>query len=200
MYKILNIYSKQGEHKSVIKLSEDIEKLSHILSTDKYNDICYVKAIAYYNLKEFNDLLLIEADKAQKLFPNDIRNIDLFSNVLRRAKKTRDNIQIKLYAEKIIDLQKRHKINDYSPMVELDYINALKALKQYDKALKEDIKLLYVKLTDKQQANVLYIAGDLSIKLDKKKDAKEFFTKCGLIVEDNPWLRLCSESLKLLEE
>ena len=104
------------------------------------------------------------------------------------------------YAQKIIALQKMHKISDYSPMVELDYINALKRLKQYSKALKEDIKLIYMKLTDVQRANVLYIAGELSLKTGKTKEAKEFFIKCGDIVEDSSWQRLCAENLKLLED
>jgi tetratricopeptide (TPR) repeat protein len=143
--------------------------------------------------------MLREVEKAQQLFPNSIKNVDLFAKVLRYAKSKKNDMLTASYAQKIMELQKRHKISDYSPMVELDYVNALKRLKQYSKALKEDVKLLYIKLTDAQRANVLYIAGELSLKTDKQKEAKEFFIKCGEIVEDSSWQRLCAENLKLLD-
>jgi tetratricopeptide (TPR) repeat protein len=200
MYKALKAYSKLNYDKKTILLAEDIEKLSKIVKTDRYRDIVYEKAEAYYNLKNYDDLMLMEVNKIEKIFPNDIRNVDLFMKVLRYAKNKKDDLLIANYAEKIIKLQKLHKIDHYSPMVEIDYINALKRLKQYAKALKEDLKLLYIKLNDKQRANVLYIAGELSLKLDKPKEAKEFFIKCGEIVEDSAWQRLCSQSLELLDE
>ncbi len=200
MYQTLKLYSKLDKNKSVVMLGEDIEKLSKVLNTKRYDDIVYEKAEAYYNLQEYDDMMLKEVKKAEELFPNNIKNIDLFSRVLRYAKNKKIDMLIVSYAQKIIALQKRHKISDYSPIVELDYINALKRLKQYSKALKEDVKLIYMKLTDVQRANVLYIAGELSIKTGKEKEAKEFFIKCGEIVEDSSWQRLCAENLKLLDE
>jgi len=200
MYQTLKAYSKLDKNKSVVMIGEDIEKLSKVLKTKRYDDIVYEKAEAYYNLQEYDDMMLREVKKAEELFPNNIKNIDLFARVLRYAKNKKIDMLIASYAEKIIQLQKRHKISDYSPRVELDYINALKKLKQYSKALKEDVKLIYMKLTDLQRANVLYIAGELSLKTGKEKEAKEFFIKCGEIVEDSAWQRLCAENLKLLEE
>lgn len=198
MYKTLKVYNKLGYDKKVIMLGEDIEKLSKILKLDVYADIAYEKATAYFNLKEYDSLLLKEAQKIQELFEGDVRNIDLFAKVLRDAKNRKNHQIAVIYTKKIINLQNRYKMSDYSPQVELDLITALKYLKQYDEALKEDIKLLYKKLTDKQKANVLYIAGELSLKLNKTKQAKEFFIKCGEIVNDNSWQKLCVQSLKLL--
>jgi tetratricopeptide (TPR) repeat protein len=200
LYQTLQMYSKLGNSIKVLELSEDIEKLSGLLKIDNYNDIAYNKVEAYFDLRSNDELMLQEVKKVEKLFPNDIKNIDLFSKVVRYAKKNKNDTTIAIYTKKIIDLQERYKLNDYSPLVELDYINALKRLKQYDKALKEDLKLLYVKLTDKQKANVLYVAGELSLKLDKIVEAREFFTKCGEIVDDSAWQGLCAESLKLLQE
>ncbi len=200
LYRKLLVHSKLDHNKKSLLIAQDLEKLAEILKTDKYDDILYIKAKSYYNLGEYPDLMLKEIDKAQDKFPNDIRNIDLFMKALRYAKKRRDDMLIVNYSKKIISLQKIHKIDDYSPLVEIDYINALKHLKQYDKALKEVLKLLYVKLSDTQRANVLFIAGELSLKIGKTKEAKEFFIKCGNIVEDSSWQRLCAESLKLLDE
>lgn len=200
MYQTLKVYSKLDKNKSVIMLGEDIEKLAKVLKIKRYDDIVYEKAEAYYNLKEYDEMMMREVKKAEILFPNNIQNVDLFAKVLRYAKNKKNDMLTASYAQKIIALQKEHKISDYSPMVELDYVNALKRLKQYAKALKEDIKLLYLKLNDVQRANVLYIAGELSLKTNKEKEAKEFFIKCGEIVEDSSWQRLCAENLKLLEE
>jgi len=200
LYHALKAYSKLDHNKEVIMIGEDIEKLSIMLQTIKYNDIVYEKAIAYYNLQKYDDMMLREVEKVEQFFPKNIRNIDLFNKVLRYAKSSKNDLLIVKYAQKIIELQKQHKIDDYSPTVEIDLVNALKRLKQYDKALKEDVKLLYIKLTDAQRANVLFLAGDLSLKLSKQKEAKEFFIKCGEIVEDSSWQRLCAESLKLFEE
>jgi tetratricopeptide (TPR) repeat protein len=200
MYQTLKVYSKLDKNKSVIMMGEDIEKLSKVLKIKRYDDIVYEKAEAYYNLKEYDEMMLREVKKAEELFPDNVKNIDLFSRVLRYAKNKKNDLLTASYAKKIITLQKKHKISDYSPMVELDYVNALKRLKQFSKALKEDVKLLYIKLTDTQRANVLYIAGELSLKTGKQQEAKEFFIKCGEIVEDSAWQKLCAENLKLLEE
>ncbi len=47
---------------------------------------------------------------------------------------------------------------------------------------------------------MLYIAGKLSLKLGKESESKEFFMKCGEIVDDSSWQKLCAENLKLLDE
>ncbi|MCH9812774.1 MAG: hypothetical protein K0U47_02395 [Epsilonproteobacteria bacterium] len=200
MYYALKTHSKLDNNKKVVLLGEDIEKLSKVLKTSSYDDIVYEKADAYYNLQAYDEMMLREVKRAETLFQNDIRNIDLFSKVLRYAKNKKNDLLIVNYAQKIIALQMVHKIDDYSPNVELDLINALKRLKQFDKALKEDLKLLYIKLTDSQRANVLYLAGELSLKIDKAEEAKGFFIKCGEIVEDSSWQRLCAQSLQLLED
>ncbi len=200
MHRAIMAHSKLDNNKKVILIAQDLEKLSNILKTDKYDDIIYEKAEAYYNLQDYDEMMLQEVKKIEKKFPENIRNIDLFVKVLRYAKKIKNDSLIIYYAQKIIELQKKYKISDYSPRVELDYIDALKNLKMYDKALDEDLKLLFVKLNDVQRANVLYIAGELSLKTDKPKEAREFFIKCGEIVNDSSWQRLCAENLKLLDE
>jgi len=200
MHRAIMAHSKLDNNKKVIMLATDLEKLSNILKTDKYDDIVYEKAEAYYNLQDYDEMMLREVEQVENKFSGDIKNIDLFVKVLRYAKNIKNDSLIIYYAQKIIELQKKHKIGDYSPRVELDYINALKNLKMYDKALDEDLKLLFVKLNDVQRANVLYIAGELSLKTNKPKEAKEFFIKCGEIVDDSSWQRLCAENLKLLDE
>lgn len=200
MYREIKVQSKLDNNKKLILIAQDLEKLSKILKTDRYDDIVYEKAEAYYNLQNYDDLMLEEVRKIEKNFADNIRNIDLYNKVLRYAKSQNNDLLTAEYAQKIITLQKLHKIDDYSPNVELDRVNALKRLGEYDKALKDDLELLYMELNDTQKANVLYLAGELSLKLGQKSEAREFLLKCGEIVEDNAWQRLCAQSLKLLEE
>jgi len=199
-YNSAKIYIKQGKNKLLILAADDIEKLQKIVGTDKYNDLIYEKIKAYYYLGGYDDLMLREVQKCEKLFPKSVKNLDVFEKVLLYAKKRKDTLLLMNYAKKMIDIQEQYKITTYTPRLELDYIEALREKKSYKKALNEDIKLLYKKLNDKQRAHVLYIAGDLSEKVDKIKEAKEFYTKCGEIVDDSAWVELCSENLKILED
>ncbi len=199
-YKSAKLYSKLGRYKATILAADDVEKLQELVKTTEYNDIIYDKIEAYYQLGDYDALMLREVQRCEKLFPKNVRNLDVFEKILNYAKKKRDTSLIINYAKKMIELQERYKIDTYTPKVQLDYINALRDKKRFKLALDETLKLLYKKLNDTQRAHVLYLAGDLSEKFDKIKEAKEFYTKCGEIVENSAWVELCSENLQLLED
>ncbi len=199
-YKSAKIYKKIGRYKALILAADDIEKLEKIAKTNKYDDIIYDKIDAYYRLGGYDTLMLREVQKCEKRFPNNIKNLDVYEKVLLYAKKRNDTALVIHYTKKMIALQEKYNIETYTPKIELDYIEALRERKSYKKALEVDIKLLYKKLNDKQRAHVLYLAGYLSEKLEKKSEAKEFYTKCGEIVEDSAWIELCSDNLALLED
>ncbi len=199
-YNSAKIYIKQRKNKALILAADDVDKLQKLVKTDKYNDIIYEKIEAYYHLGGYDELMLREVQRCEKIFPDSVKNLDVFEKVLRYAKKRKDISLIINYAKKMIALQEKYHLDTYTPKLELDYIKALREKGMYKKALEEDIKLLYKKLSDAQRAQVLYIAGDLSEKFKKFKEAKEFYTKCGEIVYDTAWVELCSENLQLLDE
>jgi tetratricopeptide (TPR) repeat protein len=200
LYNKAKVMNAQEKYEEVIKISKDIEKLSKILNTKEYKDIIYLQANAYYHLKSNYGIEFIKSvSKIENSFRYDVRNLDIYEKAIKYAKSKRDDLMILKYVKKIISAQNRANISLYSPRVEIDQITALKNIGQNKKALKENIKLLYRKLTDTQKANVLYLAGDLSLKLNKKPEAKEFFIKCGKIVEDNAWQKLCADSLRIIE-
>ncbi len=198
LYKGAKVSNKIGLYKNTILLGNEVEQIAKKYNITKYLDIAYEKAEAYYSLKKYDDLMLKEVEKIEKLFKNSIKNIDIFDKVLRYAKSINNSLLIKKYAKEIIRLQKLHKISDYSPIVEFDLITILKKEKQYKEALDIGLELLYKKLNDNQKARVLYTLGELSQKLNKPKEAKEFFLKCGEIVQDNKWQKLCVENMKIL--
>ncbi len=200
LYLSSKLYAKTGENKKVILSANDVLKLSKLIGINRYDDVLYDMADAYYNLKEYDDLMLKSVQEIEKRFPNDIRNIDLYMKVLRYAQKTKKNMLVLNFAKKIIELQKRHKIKSYTPKIEIIYVHTLQKIGRYEEALREVLKLLTEKLSDKQKAEVLYLAGEISVSLKKPENAKKFFLKCGEIVKDSSWQRLCAQNLELLTQ
>ena len=199
-YELVKLYKKTSNYKALLLVADDLKKLEKLANIKKYNDVCLDRVDAYYRISNLDNLMLREIQKCEKLLPNDVRNLDNFEKALNYAKSKDDTSMILIYAKKMIELQDRYKLSTYTPKVEIDYIEALRSKKSYDKALKYDLKLLYKKLSDAQRAHILYLAGYLSEKLDKTKEAKEFYVKCGEIVEDSAWVELCVENLELIEE
>jgi tetratricopeptide (TPR) repeat protein len=60
--------------------------------------------------------------------------------------------------------------------------------------------LLDNSLDDRQKAQLLYLAGDISLKLNNKEQAREFFIKCGVDIKSGIWQKLCADSLRLLDD
>ena len=200
LYEIAKLYKELDNYKAFLLAVNDLNELGKVTDISKYDDLCLDSVRAYYHLQGLEDLLLNEVVKCEKRLKDDVRLLDVYDLALAVAKKKNDTKMIEFYAKKMIDMQKKYKINTFSPVVEIDYVEALKKDKKYDKALQVVIDLLYQKLNDTQRAHVLYLGGYLSEKLNKIKEAKEFYSKCGEIVEDSAWVQLCAQNLDLLDQ
>ncbi len=200
MYDLIKLYKKVGNYKTLLLVANVLQKLAKTQHNQKYNDICLDSIEAYYQIGGLDTLMLKEAKRCENLLKEDVRLLDIYDRVLEYAKRRDDPLLIATYAKKIVSLQKKYNISDYSPIVDIDLIEALRESKKYKEALKYDLDLLYKKLDDEQKAHILYLAGYLSEKLGKRNDAKEFYSKCGAIVKNSAWVGLCSENLQLLQE
>ncbi len=200
LYLTIKVYKKLDQNKKVVLAGEEVLKLSKILHKNKYEDVLYDIATAYYNLNSYDDLMLRTVQKIEKKFPQNIKNIDLFMKIVRYGEKKKNTMLILNYAKKIIALQKKYKLHVYTPKIEIIYINALKKIGKPKAALQEAKKIRLENLNDIQKAELLYLEGDLSIVLGDKGSAKSYFLQCGEIVEDNAWQKMCAEHLKLLSE
>ena len=200
LYLAAKLYKKMDLNKKVILVATDALKLAKQLHEKRYDDLLYDIAEAYYNLREYDDLMLDTVKKIEERFPDDIRNIDLFMKVVRYAQKRKDLMLEINYAKKVIDLKRKYKVHAYSPRIEIEYAHALQRAGKYDKALSVVLDLLTKKLTDTQKAEVLYLAGELSLQMHKTKEAKAFYLKCGEIVKESSWQKLCAEHLEILSE
>ena len=200
LYLMTKLYKKMDKNKKLILVGNDVLKLADMLHMQKYKDVLYDIAEAYYNLREYDDLMLKTVHEIEKRFPGDIRNIDLFMKVVRYAQKRNDLMLEINYAKKVIDLQKKYHISAYSPMIDIVYAHGLQKIGKYHEALAVIKRLIGRKLTDRQRAEVLYLAGELSVHLNRKKEAIDYFTKCGTETQNNEWQKLCAENLQLLSE
>ncbi|RUM66453.1 MAG: hypothetical protein DSZ06_03205 [Sulfurospirillum sp.] len=200
LYELAKLYKYEGNYKAMLLSANDLNELGKITNISKYKDICLESVRAYYHIEGLDDLMLNQIRKCEKELKDDVRLLDIYELGLSIAKKRNDSKMISFYAKKMIDLQKKYRLDTYTPLIEIDYAEALRSDGKYDKALKVVLELLYKKLNDTQRAHVLYLAGYLSEKLNKIKEAKEFYAKCGEIVEDSAWVQLCAENLDLLEQ
>ncbi len=187
----LNLYAK------VVEVGEDVTKMSKSLKTEPTNETLQMIFFSFMKLGRFEKAIDI-AKQIEKNSPNELKNSDVFIKIVQQAKDDRNDLLLIEYANKIIALQKQHKSNTYTPDVELSLIGALQRLDKTQEALRVTEGLLKKKISLKQQVRAYYSAGELSMKLDKNEDAKEYFEKCKNIEVESSWKDICEQNLKLL--
>ena len=193
---LLSLY-KLNKHTDVVRVGEDVIKMSKSLKT-KPNRITL--EMLFFSLMKLNHLeKAIEiAKQIEKNSPNELKNSDVYIKLVQRSCDDRNDLLLKEYANKIISLQKRYKSSAYTPNVELSLIGALQRLGKTKEALVISEGLLKKKISLKQQTRAYYSAGELSMKLNKNKKAKEYFEKCKNIKTKSSWKDICEQNLKLL--
>ena len=193
---LLSLY-RLNKYTDVINVGEDIMKLSKSLKTKPKRDTLEMIFFSLIKLKKVEKAIEI-AKQIEKNSPNDLKNSDVFMKIVQRAKDDRNDLLLIEYAKKIITLQKRYKSYIYTPDVELSLIGALQRLEKIKEALVVVKGLIELKITPKEMTRAFYSAGELSIKLGKNKEAKEYFTKCKNIKVKSSWKDICEQNLKLL--
>ncbi len=187
---------KLQKFNKILELKQDIDKLSKIANKpisasvlrDIFNSYFYTKS--YSSALEELHLLDIK-------YPKDIKNIEPYYKIINYANDKRDDLLLIKYAKKIISMQKLYKIHSYSPKVEFLYIDALKRVSKIKEARKVANKLLKIKMKKQNIPRVLFELGELNLKLEDRKIAKKYFQKCAKVKENNSWVELCKDSLKL---
>jgi len=189
--------SKLRDWTTAIKLYVDLLKLENVkIQKDIYYDVFY----SYLGLKYVDKALEI-VNILENEFGYDPKLLDVYYELVKYYKSKKIDLSLVLYGKKLLKLQKHLKVQTYSPIVDILVIKSLKNLNKYKEALSFFADAYLSKnINDTQKAQLLYLAGELSLKMKNKKQAKEFFTKCGTDVKSKMWQRLCSESLKLIEE
>ncbi|MCI7047036.1 flagellar functional protein [Helicobacter sp.] len=210
------------EESSNAKNSEAKEKWLYRLGWVEYHMQNYPKAILASrdvveisknpNHKDSLWVLFMALDKekrkeeAFKLLPKmeeslgaDSRMIEVYRIMLLDALGRKDDTAIRIYANKLMDLQEQHKKYEYSPWVELSLVEALNREGKFKESLEVLQKSQAHIATPNDKIRILYLQGYLSDKLNQKAEAISFYGQCEAINVQSNWRNLCIEAKKLLE-
>ena len=193
---LLSLY-KLSKHANVVSVGEDVIKMSKSLKTKTQSDTLQMLFFSLMKLDKLEKAIDI-AKQIEKNNPKKLKNSDVYIKIVQRARADRNDLLLREYANKIVALQKKHKSNIYTPDVELSLIGALQRLEKTKEALVIAEGLLEKKISLKQQTRAYYNAGELSMKLNKNEDAKEYFMKCKEVKIESSWKDICEQNLKLL--
>ncbi len=145
-------------------------------------------------------------EEAFKLLPQleedlkeDSKMIEVYRVALLDSLGRRDDTAIKIYANKLLDLQKRHQRYEYSPWAELSLVEALNREGKFQESLGVLQELKTQIISPTEQIQVLYLQGYLNDKLNNKAEAISFYGQCEAIEAQSPWKNLCIEAKRLLE-
>ncbi|MDE5602971.1 MAG: flagellar functional protein, partial [Helicobacter sp.] len=170
----------------------------NLLSKDEYNDIVWVLFMALNQEKRkeeaFNLLPILE----EKLKNSD-KMIEVYRIALLDALQRKDDTAIKIYAKKIIDLQDKYQRYEYSPWVELSFIEALNREGKFEEALQLLLQAQKHTFKPQEKIQVYYLQGYLNHKLNKIPEAIQAYGECEAVDIQSPWKNLCVDAKKLLE-
>ena len=145
-------------------------------------------------------------EEAFKLLPKmeeslgaDSRMIEVYRIMLLDALGRKDDTAIRIYANKLMDLQEQHKKYEYSPWVELSLVEALNREGKFKESLEVLQRSQAHIATPNDKIRILYLQGYLSDKLNQKAEAISFYGQCEAIKVQSNWRNLCIEAKKLLE-
>ncbi len=195
LYMGAKLFYKTGEYEKVLEICEDFEKLKKLTKMDikEMPYLCF-EAMAKKRLYE---KMINFSKKIEQNYPNNFKNIEIFYKIVKEALLKKDDMVVLKFAKKIMKLQESFKIYTLSPKIEFIYIEALKRVGKNKEALKE-INTLLQKIKDpKKRARALFLAGELSVKIENLKEAKKFFKECSEVNTTSPWKNLCKENLSL---
>jgi len=133
----------------------------------------------------------------EERYPNTFTTIDLHNEIIKIASESKNDLLLISHAQKILALQKQFKSFPLSPMIEFNYIEALKRLSRDKEALEVIQSIPQERMAPKDKIRLFYYAGELSLKLGENEKAKGYFTQCVENNETSSWKNICQENLKL---
>ncbi|WP_297813977.1 flagellar functional protein [uncultured Helicobacter sp.] len=169
-----------------------------LLSNPAYNDSAWVLFMSLSkqgrNDEAFKILPILE-DKLKE----DNKMIEVYKEILQNALSNKDDTAIKVYANKLIALQKQHKRFEYSPWVELGMVESLNREGKFQESL-DLLKEAQTHISNgNEQIQIYYLQGYLNDKLGNKNAAIESYSQCESVQVESLWKNLCIDAKRLLE-
>ena len=184
-------------HQEIIDAIDDILALGKALKTNKYDKLYYTKFKCLKNLEDEDGIMELVNVVSQK-FPTSYQNIEPYVSMLKIARRTKDDVMIENFANKIIKLQERTKSYTQTPFVEFTYVSSLKALKKHTKAIKILKVLIKRELKPSEYARAYYLLGALYQKTEQKNKAKQAYEKSAKSDPKSSWGNIAKDTLELL--
>lgn len=169
-----------------------------LLSNPAYNDSAWVLFMSLSKQGRWEEafkILPILEDKLKDSNPM----IEVYKEVLQRALANKDDTAIKVYAGKLMALQKQYERFEYSPWVELGMIEALNREGKFQESLDLLKNVESRANSGNEQIQIYYLQGYLNDKLGDKNAAIESYNRCEAVQAESPWKNLCIDAKNLLE-
>ncbi len=187
-------YESQNYPKAALAARDTLNLLSDV----NHNDSTWVLFMALAQQRNYEEafkLIPILEDKLK----NSTKLIEVYRVVLQDALARKDDTAIKIYAQKLMDLQALHERYEYSPWVELGMVEALNREAKFQESLALLQRAESYAQLDTERIQIYYLQGYLYDKLNNIEAAMESYTRCEAINSQSPWKNLCIDAKKLLE-
>ncbi|WP_095296367.1 outer membrane protein assembly factor BamD [Helicobacter sp. 12S02232-10] len=199
LYRDANNLYKLGNYKTSVLAAKDAFSIALLSKKSQYYDVGFT---LFSDLSDINskEEAFKTYNELEKLFKNDKRMIKVYATLLNWETQIKNDTTIQIYAQNIIALQKKYKIDEFTPYVEFELINSLIRSNKPQEALVQVNELLLKNLNDEQKQKALYTKASIQNLQKDVQGAKKSFEKCMLIQTDSPWKNLCLQGLDLFKQ
>ncbi len=193
-----NLYAL-GDYKKAILAARDGFNLA--INQKSHQDIGFVLFWTLDALKSIN-----EAKKLmpflQHHFEQDYRILPVYERFIEYSLNDQDLVATQVYAQHLIDLQKKLKIYDFTPYVHFALANALSQSQKQNLAIK-----VLENLESSQEFNLLspsdsqklfYQIASLYNLQNSTDKALSYFDKCLKVSEQSAWKTLCKQARDMI--
>lgn len=169
-----------------------------LLSNPVHNDSAWVLFMALSKQGRDEEAFKILPILEEKL-KDENKMIEVYKEILQNALAKKDDTAIKVYANKLMTLQKQHERFEYSPWVELGMVEALNREGKFQESL-DLLKSAESHISSgNERIQIYYLQGYLNDKLGNQDAAMESYNQCEAVQAESPWKNLCIDAKRLLE-
>ncbi|MEA3523408.1 MAG: flagellar protein [Campylobacterota bacterium] len=144
------------------------------------------------------DTIVNAIQKLEALVGLHYDDIERYVQMVTLAKNSKDDLMLRTYAQKVMQLQEKAKSYTQTPYIEF---TLAQALLQNEKA-KEALEVLYSlderNITKKRRSRQKYLMGTLFQKINKPQKSKDAYNDSIVSDTNSSWAKLAKDALKLM--
>ena len=187
-------YSSQNYPKAALAARDTL----NLLSDERYKDSAWVLFMSLS--KQGNNKGAFEIlPRLEESLKDSNKMIEVYRIMLQDALERRDDTAIKVYTQRLMDLQEIYQRYEYSPWVELGAVEALNREGKFKESLDMLKRAEAHANKDTEKIQIHYLQGYLHDKLGDQQAAIDSYGKCEALNVESPWRNLCVDAKKLLE-